>query len=226
MTTIAAIATGPIVYAGDIERCRWQDEMRRREAMDLAFLFHRMVREGNVEATLVMMNEGRGDLRRAIRAHDKPANLLCLAYDRLGEEYGKAIFTFVTKRDHWDGIGCLLRDILRSGAPAPKALLDEVVTRYRALYVTYEEWERIPWEDVEDYPYPPVAMWKAAVEVALAHQADMVDCLLPLAALGIDGMAAAGRLWEYPAVSDNDASTMPVLLRERLTTFYAEHIGR
>lgn len=223
MTTITKkIATTPIVYASEGERTCWEEEMARREAMDEAFLFRRMVREGNAGAVTAMMEEGRSRLRRAIQKYEDPTHLLRLAYEKMGEEHGLAVCVYITKRYSWNRMGSLVSELV--WGDAPKSLRDEVIVRYRSLYVSYEEWDAIPCD--EDVPYPPTEMWKEAKKAALARLPAMMDCFLSLAVIGIKGAVASGAGWEYAPLRECDAVAMPMALRQCLTIFHEKHIGR
>lgn len=225
MSTTTPIADIDIRHPSENDRRLWEQEMMRRQAWDAAYRFRCAICASNADVVVTMMEGDSDHLRRAIIEHDDPGTLLYLVYKRLGNELGKMFLTLVTEHYSWYGIGALLRQLL--GYDSNHSLIDDVVTRYRELYVPFHEWYG---EDGDGHTdegfYPPSYLWGHAITAAHTNRSDVVDCLLPLVELGIEEIVAAGEAWCYQPLDESDAKFMFTDLYERLSAFYKAHIGK
>lgn len=192
--------------------------------MDLAFLFRRMVREGNsIAATTLMDKKGRR-LRDAILEHDRPADLLYVTYDKLGARHGKLIFDFVTKEYDWYSVGQLFCALLAGDAINPE-LMAHATASYRESYEHYAQLEGNPGDD-EDDEYTPSYMWEMAIESAVEGKKETVSYLVALVSIGIEQVVSARTLptrkpWPFRAIRDDERKRMPGGLLGLLSGIYA-----
>lgn len=232
MTDIITTTTTPV---GDCERVRLAEAARKREAIELAQRFRQAIQEANVDTVNAMMGERKGTLRRALDAHDELCYLLPLAYEKLGEELGKVVFAFATKRHNWSDMGDLVNALMRTSLTPLQSLVDEAVHRYMALYQSCADWFADVAES-DDPDYPPHNMWVYMEQAAADGNEAAVNCFYPLAILDMDGAVAKGLGWRYQLRMDRVAAmddsvrerilaAMPAAERETLVPAYEAYVA-